>query len=391
MCVAYAFVTEVGSPVWRATLMCAVYLGTRLLYRDRAMLNALGTAALALLIYDPRQLLTPSFQMTLVCVLIVAGVGIPLLERTSQLYKLALSNWDSNDFAAQLPPRVAQFRIDLQMISARLMPFIGANWADRLFRGTARFTFATMELIFVSAVMQMGSRPPLAYYFHRATTLGLPANLVVVPVVELMRYGETTSSPKSSCDPLGPIGPPASISKVRPWGVTSRVESPSPTSIEVTSRAPGRIRIFGCQKARATDVSKSTARPDAARNTRLREVQITKISDAHAKTISSVDGIATRRSASRKPPSPWTVPVMTARAAVVSIAGIVAAHGAIRPSAKAETAAGIYGPAAFPISMQSQLRTDTPTISVEWPLSSRIFGQKNSGSRCFRPARRSNM
>jgi competence protein ComEC len=41
-CVAYAFVTEVGAPVWRATLMCAIYLGTRLLYRDRAMLNAVG-------------------------------------------------------------------------------------------------------------------------------------------------------------------------------------------------------------------------------------------------------------------------------------------------------------------------------------------------------------
>ena len=39
-CVAYAFVTEVGAPVWRATLMCAIYLGTRLLYRDRAMINA---------------------------------------------------------------------------------------------------------------------------------------------------------------------------------------------------------------------------------------------------------------------------------------------------------------------------------------------------------------
>lgn len=30
-CVAYAFTTEVGAPVWRATLMCAIYLGTRLL------------------------------------------------------------------------------------------------------------------------------------------------------------------------------------------------------------------------------------------------------------------------------------------------------------------------------------------------------------------------
>ena len=75
-CVAYAFLTEVGAPVWRATLMCAIYLSTRLLYRDRAMVNALGAAALALLVFDPRQLFTASFQMTFLCVLIVAAIGI---------------------------------------------------------------------------------------------------------------------------------------------------------------------------------------------------------------------------------------------------------------------------------------------------------------------------
>jgi len=186
MCVAYACITEVGAPVWRATLMCAVYLSTRLMYRDRAMLNALGAAALALLVYDPRQLFTPSFQMTFVCVLIVAGIGIPFLERTSQLYKLALANWDSNDFAAQLPPRVSQFRLDLQMISSRIALFVRREWAEGLLRSTVRFFLAAAELIFISTVMQMGLALPMAYYFHRATTIGLPANLVVVPVIELM-------------------------------------------------------------------------------------------------------------------------------------------------------------------------------------------------------------
>lgn len=55
------------------------------------------------------------------------------------------------------------------------------------------------------------------------------------------RYGDTTSSPKSSCDPPGPMAPPASTSKVRPCGVTTRAESPSPTSMEVISSTPGRV------------------------------------------------------------------------------------------------------------------------------------------------------
>ena len=185
-CAAYAFITEVGAPVWRATLMCAVYLCTRLLYRERAMVNALGTAALGLLVYDPSQLFTASFQMTFVCVLIVAAIGIPVLERTSQLHKQALFAWDSANYAVLLPPRVAQFRADLQLVASRLARFIGDRWSVRVVRSTTRFTLAVFELLFVSAVMQMGLALPMAYYFHRATTIGLPANIIVVPLTQVM-------------------------------------------------------------------------------------------------------------------------------------------------------------------------------------------------------------
>ena len=185
-CVAYAFLTEVGAPVWRATLMCAIYLGTRLLYRGRAMVNALGAAALGLLLFDPQQLLTASFQMTFICVLIVAAIGIPILQRTSQLYRQALANWNSHDYAAFLPPRVAQFRVDLQLIAARLSLFVGETWSRRLIRATAGFSLAAWELLFISGVMQMGLALPMAYYFHRATTIGVPSNIIVVPLTQLM-------------------------------------------------------------------------------------------------------------------------------------------------------------------------------------------------------------
>jgi competence protein ComEC len=185
-CVAYAFVTEVGAPVWRATLMCAIYLGTRLLYRDRAMVNALGAAALGLLLFDPRQLFTASFQMTFLCVLIVAAIAIPILQRTSQRQKQALANWDSNDYAALLPPSVAQFRVDLQFIAARVTRFVGEKWSHRLVRGAVAFGLAAWELLFVSVVLQMGLALPMAYYFHRATTVGLPSNVIVVPLTQLM-------------------------------------------------------------------------------------------------------------------------------------------------------------------------------------------------------------
>ena len=62
--VAYALLTDVGAPVWRATLMLALYLGARLLYRRKSILNTIGAAALALLIVDPTALLGASFQLS---------------------------------------------------------------------------------------------------------------------------------------------------------------------------------------------------------------------------------------------------------------------------------------------------------------------------------------
>jgi competence protein ComEC len=185
-CVAYALITEVGAPVWRATLMCAVYLCTRLLYRDRTMINALGTAALALLALDPRQLFTASFQMTFLCVFIVGAIGIPMLERSSRLYRKALRVWDYPQYGALLPPHVGQFRSDLQLIAGRLGRFIGRKWARWLVRTVVSWGLILWELICISALMQAGLALPMAYYFHRATTIGLPANLVVVPLTELL-------------------------------------------------------------------------------------------------------------------------------------------------------------------------------------------------------------
>jgi competence protein ComEC len=108
VCAAYAFVTDVGPPAWRAVLMLAIYLGVRLVYRERSMLNALGAAALGVMAADPKALLGPSFQLTFLAVLIIAAIAIPLLERTSQPYSRGLRHLDAPDFDRTLPPRVAQ-------------------------------------------------------------------------------------------------------------------------------------------------------------------------------------------------------------------------------------------------------------------------------------------
>ena len=82
----YAFLADLGPPIVRATITLSVYLLTRLLFRDRAGLNALGIAALGILVAAPRTLFEASFQLTFLSVIAVAGIAVPILQRT--LYPL---------------------------------------------------------------------------------------------------------------------------------------------------------------------------------------------------------------------------------------------------------------------------------------------------------------
>lgn len=184
--VAYALLTNVGPPIWRATLMMVLYLGARLLYRERSMLSAIGAAALGLLAFDPTVLFGASFQMTFLAVLIIAGIGAPLLERTSQPYYRGLRYLDSTTYDVQLAPRVAQLRLDLRMIAGRLQRFFGKRLPLPVLGGTTRALLVFGEVLTVSTLMQVGLALPMAYYFHRATVVGLPANVVVVPVTGVM-------------------------------------------------------------------------------------------------------------------------------------------------------------------------------------------------------------
>ena len=117
---AYAFVVGVGPPVWRAALMLATYLGARLLYRGRNMMNAIGAAALGVLIADPHALFGASFQLTFLAVFIIAGIGSPILERTTLPYARGLRLLRAASYDLHVTPAVAQFRLDLRLIGGRL-------------------------------------------------------------------------------------------------------------------------------------------------------------------------------------------------------------------------------------------------------------------------------
>lgn len=182
---AYAFLTGFGVPVQRALLMTAVFLLARLLSRDRNILNALGAAGLAVLIWSPHALFEASFQMTFLAIVSIAGIAIPLGERSFLPFARASRNLRDRWRDAAMPPHLAQFRVMLRLWSEALAGILGGR-AYGLAPALLRTVLWLFELALIGLVAEAVMALPMAMYFHRATVFALPANMLSIPVVAVL-------------------------------------------------------------------------------------------------------------------------------------------------------------------------------------------------------------
>ncbi len=164
----YAFVADLGSPIIRATIVLNIYLLTRLLFRDRAGLNALGIAALGILLVNPRTLFEASFQLTFLSVIAVAGIAVPVLRRSIYPLQTGLRNLDSPAFDYSFPSKGAQFRSDLRLVRWQLAEVVGKPVANFMTVRAASVMLAAAELVIGSMIIQFALTLPMAWYFHRA-------------------------------------------------------------------------------------------------------------------------------------------------------------------------------------------------------------------------------
>jgi competence protein ComEC len=181
----YALLTGFGPPVQRALFMTAVFLLARLLSRDRNVLNALGAAALSVLVWSPTALFEASFQMTFLAIVAIGGIAIPLGERSFLPYAHAAAHLSDKWRDAALPPPVAQFRVMLRLWSEALVDVAG-GWAMKLPSLFVRGVFWALELALIGAVAEMVMVLPMAVYFHRATMFAVPTNMLSVPLVAIL-------------------------------------------------------------------------------------------------------------------------------------------------------------------------------------------------------------
>lgn len=183
---AYALFTGFGQPVQRAFWMVTLYLLGRLLWRERHPLNAIGFAALVLLAANPAALLDAGFQMTLLSVFAVAGIALPVAQKTFAPYLHATRDLWLLPLDPSLPPPAAQFRVTLRMIATALRPFLGPRLALSFFPRCVRLVLLVLELIVTSLAIELFMVLPMAIDFHRITVMALPVNILIVPLLGIL-------------------------------------------------------------------------------------------------------------------------------------------------------------------------------------------------------------
>ena len=182
---AYAVLTGFGAPVQRALWMTAIFLVARLLSRERNALNSLGAAALGVLVWSPASLFESSFQMTFLAVMAIAGIAVPLGERSFIAYARAARRLDDAWIDQTLTPQVAQLRVMLRLWGEALAAVFG-RWAYSVPAMAMRWTLWAAELAMLGVVVEMVMVLPMVVYFHRATPFALPANMLSVPMVAVL-------------------------------------------------------------------------------------------------------------------------------------------------------------------------------------------------------------
>ncbi|MGB6933254.1 MAG: ComEC/Rec2 family competence protein [Acidobacteriaceae bacterium] len=182
----YAFLTGFAPPVQRALWLSAVYLFSRILYRERAALNAIGIASIGVLVHNPSALFDASFQMTFLAVLAIAGVAMPMIEATLAPYLRGVRLPRQLRLDPFLPPKVTQMRVLLRMYVERLRYILGPRWGWRLPFGIVRWGLRFTEAMIVALIVELAMVLPMAVYFHRITLVALPANLFGLPLLAFM-------------------------------------------------------------------------------------------------------------------------------------------------------------------------------------------------------------
>ncbi|HEV2689329.1 MAG TPA: ComEC/Rec2 family competence protein [Bryobacteraceae bacterium] len=184
----YAMVSGLNAPAVRAAGGFTLYVACRFFYRRRRLLNLLAAVAIVYLLYDPDLLFDAGFQLSFLSVAAIAALAIPMLEASSAPYARGLAWIAESSRDPRMPPRPAQFRLELRLLAETLHYYVRIPqvWLLRLLAFGAWLAFFAWEIAVISTVIQIALAVPMAIYFHRVSLSGLAANIIVIPLLGLV-------------------------------------------------------------------------------------------------------------------------------------------------------------------------------------------------------------
>jgi competence protein ComEC len=185
---AYAIAVGADASVARAALMFTIAMLAPVVWRQAGTLNVIGGAGVAQMIWQPKSLFDPSFQLTFISVLAIVLVAVPLMRTMQRVgswrptratpyppdcppWFRALSEslyWSERKWRVEIAAGNVSYRLFKTPVAARL-----ESWRlQRLLR------FASAAVV-VSLSVQLGLLPLLVIYFHRLSMAALALNIFV--------------------------------------------------------------------------------------------------------------------------------------------------------------------------------------------------------------------
>jgi competence protein ComEC len=184
----YALVSGMSAPVVRAAGGFTLFLVARFFFRRTRILNLLAAIASAYLLWDPDQLVDASFQLSFLSVAAIGALAAPLLEPRITPLARGLRNINDLGIDPHLEPRVAQARVELRLAAETISTWVRLPqaWFAAAIAFLWRLCLFGLEMAILSAVIQVGLALPMAELFHRVSFTGLSANLLIVPLLNLV-------------------------------------------------------------------------------------------------------------------------------------------------------------------------------------------------------------
>lgn len=197
--VVWSYAVAVGgeASVVRAALMFTMFAHAPVVGRRSNSMNTLGAAALLLVVWRPRNLFDPSFQLTFLAVLAIVALGWPLLERLREVGEWRPTRrtphppacprlwlicgetlfWSERRFRREMERATYSYRLYKTPLAVRLDRW-RVQWLLRYVCGA----------VLISACVELMLLPLFVVYFHRLSFASLLLNIVVSLLMALLSF-----------------------------------------------------------------------------------------------------------------------------------------------------------------------------------------------------------